>query len=433
MIFCPYCGTPLDGATICPKCGADISAISSTPPASPKGDPQSNPSTDKQSSLAKNIPQEKRKFVVAAAVAFMLLVILLFALIPGKKDVIQLTDYVSIDSVSGMDGYGHMEYSFDSYSVYLKLFGIDVKDEQDAEALFSEENLLKTEKIQAVLEGVSVKADKVDNLSNGDKVNITVSFENPTKEKLDFELRGGEISYTVEGLIDSLPFDPFSDDIISVAFTGASGSGEAIVGMVSDNELYNGITYSFSNNYGLSNGDEVILTAVFDQPYFVSLGYSVPDQCSKTYTVSGLKDFFRPENGLSASERTRFEELTMSSVMTDISKDVLAKDMPVLDSEFWSLYYFETKMPGTTFFDMTYGTEGRCGIIGIAKITFDSSWSGTYEDVYFALFPDCMTGEDGHLTYNEDNFVVFDRSVADETEAVEWLGEHFDELTFTKL
>lgn len=63
----------------------------------------------------------------------------------GKS--IDLTNYVSIDAVSGADGYGHLEYSFDSYSVYQKIAGIDAKNDKDVEALFSEESLLKTEKI----------------------------------------------------------------------------------------------------------------------------------------------------------------------------------------------------------------------------------------------------------------------------------------------
>lgn len=424
MNFCPHCGAPMTGATVCPQCGADITSATT---------PHSDISTGKPSFLKKNIPQEKRKYVVAGFVALMVLLLCLSFLLPRKKNVILLTDYVHIDSVTGADGYGHLEYSFDSYSVYQKLADMDVKNDKDAEALFSEENLLKAEKIMTVLEGVTVTADKNDNLSNGDKVTLTVSFDNPTKEKLDFELRGGEISYTVEGLAEGLPFDPFSEDIISVAFTGASGSGEAIIGLVSGDDIYKAVTYSFSNNYNLSNGDEVVLTAVFDQQYFAALGYAVPDQCSKTYIVSGLKDFFRPSDGLSVSERTRFEDLTMSSVLDDTARDVLTKDMSVLDSEFWSLYYFETKTPGTTFFDMIHGFGGHCGIMGIAKVVFESSWTGTYEDVYFVAFPDCMMGDDGHLTYDEENFIVFDSPVSDETEALDWLADQFPELTFSEL
>lgn len=350
----------------------------------------------------------------------------------GKS--IDLTDYVSIDAVSGADGYGHLEYSFDSYSVYQKIAGIDVKNDKDIEALFSEENLLKTEKIWAALEGVSVVADKSDNLSNGDKVTLTVSFDNPTNEKLDFKLRGGKITYTVEGLADGLPFDPFSEDVISVAFIGVFGGGEAIVGLVSDDAMYKGVTYSFANNYNLSNGDEITLTAVFDQQYFASLGYTVPEQCSKTYTVSGLKDFFRPSDGLSVSERTRFEELTMSSALSYAAEDILTKDMPVLDSEFWSLYYFEPKMPGTHFFDMIHGFSGYCGIIGVAKVVLDNPWDDEpYEDVIFVVYPDCMMGDDGHLTYSENDFVIFDSSFSNETEAMDWLADQMDELNFTKL
>lgn len=349
----------------------------------------------------------------------------------GKS--IDLTDYVSIDAVSGADGYGHLEYSFDSYSVYQKIAGIDVKNDNDVEALFSEENLLKTEKIWAALEGVSVVADKSDNLSNGDKVTLTVSFDNPTNEKLDFKLRGGKITYTVEGLADGLPFDPFSEDVISVAFIGASGGGEAIVGLVSDDAMYKGVTYSFANNYKLSDGEEVTLNAVFDQQYYASLGYTVPEQCSKSYTISGLKDFFRPSDGLPVSERSRFEDLTMSSALSYAAEDILVKDMPVLDSEFWSLYYFEPKMPGTHFFDMIHGFSGYCGIIGVAKVVFESSWTGTFEDVMFVVYPDCMVGDDGHLTYNEDDFLVFDTSASSEDEAMDWLADQLDELNFTKL
>lgn len=433
MNFCPHCGAPLNGAAVCPQCDTDTSATPSTQPSALEGNSQISTSTSKTSFLKQNIPQEKRKYAVAGFVLIMILCIALSVLIPHKKDVILLTDYVSIDSVTGADGYGHLEYSFDSYSVYQKLVGVNVKDDKDAEALFSEESLQKTEKIWAALEGVSVVADKSDNLSNGDKVTLTVSFNNPTNEKLDFELRGGKISYTVEGLADGLPFDPFSEDVISVAFTGATGSGEAIVGLVSDDDMYKGVTYSFANNYNLSNDDEVTLTAVFDQQYYASLGYTVPEQCSKSYTVSGLKDFFRPSDGLSVSERTRFEELTMSSALSYAAEDILTKDMPVLDSEFWSLYYFEPKMPGTHFFDMVHGFSGYCGIIGVAKVVFESSWTGTYEDVMFVVYPDCMVGDDGHLTYNEDDFLVFDSSFSNETEAMDWLAGQLDELNFTKL
>ena len=156
MNFCPNCGAPLNGATVCPQCGADTSAANSTPNPALKGDPNANTPTGKLSFMKKNIPQEKRKYVVAGFALLMLLCIALSVLIPHKKDVILLTDYVSIDSVSGMDGYGHLEYSFDSYSVYQKLSGAEIKNDKDAEAFFNEENLSKLDKISSVLEGMSV-------------------------------------------------------------------------------------------------------------------------------------------------------------------------------------------------------------------------------------------------------------------------------------
>lgn len=434
MNFCPHCGAPLNGAAVCPKCGADASAYTPAPASLHDVASQPDAPTGKLSFLKKNIPQEKRKYVTAAFVVVMILCCALSLLTLRKRDVIHLADYVRIDAVTGMNGYGHLEYSFDSYSVYQKLTGADIKNDKDAEAFFSEENLSKADMVSAALEGVSVEADKCDGLSNGDKVTVTVSFKNPTGEKLDFELLGGEFTYTVEGLIEDMPFDPFSEEIISVAFTGASGSGEAIVGMVSDNELYDGVTYKFSDNHDLSNGDEVTLTAIFDQQYFASWGFTVPEQCSKTYTVSGLKDFFRPSDGLSATERTRFEDLTVSSTLDLAAKNVLTKDMSVLDSELWGLYYFETKTPGAPFHDMTYGFRAHCGIMGIAKVILDNPWDDEpCEDVFFVVFPDCMTGDDGQLAYDQDSFVVFDHAVSDEAEAMEWLGKKFDELTFTKL
>lgn len=433
MNFCPHCGAPMNGASICPQCGAASSVKSSAPTSLKEDNPQPVTPTGKLSFLKKNIPQEKRKYVVIGCALLMILCIGLSALIPRRKNVILLTDYVTIAAGNDMNGYGHIEYSFDSYSVYRKLAGIDQMTDKDVESAFSEGNMQTAPKIWAALEGVFIVADKSDNLFNGDKVTLTVSFENPTDEKLDYELRGGKISYTVEGLIEDMPFDPFSEDVISVAFTGASGSGEAIIGLVSGDDMYKAVTYSFSDNYNLSNGDEIVLTAVFNQQYFADLGYTVPDQCNKTFIVSGLKDFFRPSDGLSDSERVRFEDLTMSSVMTDISKDVLAKNMTVLNSEFWALYYFETKVPGTSYFDMIHGFEGHCGIIGIAKADFESSWSGSYEDVYFVVFPDCMAGDDGHLIYDEDNFIVIDSPVSNETEAVRWLEDQFSQLTFSKI
>ena len=51
----------------------------------------------------------------------------------------------------------------------------------------------------------------------------------------------------------------------------------------------------------------------------------------------------------------------------------------------------------------------------------------------FVVYPDCMVGDDGHLTYNEDDFLVFDSSFSNETEAMDWLADQLDELNFTKL
>lgn len=83
---------------------------------------------------------------------------------------------------------------------------------------------------------------------------------------------------------------------------------------------------------------------------------------------------------------------------------------------------------------MTYGFRAHCGIMGIAKVILDNPWDDEpCEDVFFVVFPDCMTGDDGQLAYDQDSFVVFDHAVSDEAEAMEWLGKKFDELTFTKL
>lgn len=132
-----------------------------------------------------------------------------------------------------------------------------------------------------------------ENLSNGDEVTLTIEVDNDALEDYDFKLSGGTKTYTVSGLDEIEPFDPFEN--LAISFGGMAPNGYASIDTSDMKETGVSLNYTLDKNKGLSNGDEVTVTISTNsgtdvEEYCLSKG-KIPTVTEKTFTVSDLASY----------------------------------------------------------------------------------------------------------------------------------------------
>ena len=120
-------------------------------------------------------------------IALSLICVLALCLLSGcGKTAVDLTDYVNV-RFSGANGNGRARCDLD-YSALEAALAADSSKEAGLGSLLRLESSIH----------ITVTPDK--NLSNGDKVTVTVSFDADAAKTAGYKLKGGSRSFTVKGL-----------------------------------------------------------------------------------------------------------------------------------------------------------------------------------------------------------------------------------------
>ena len=243
MKYCTYCGKQLNDEESC-SCQ------------SPQGAPGvAQPVAVKFSCI--NV----KKVAILAVVALTVLIAVI-GLISYAGSVIDLTDYIVIEGVTGLNGQGTLKYELDEDRLMMAIGG-EVSNEKITEENFEAimaENLEKLGELQNALRCITVSADRESGLSNGDTVTVTASFKNTESYRFSYHFKTGSQTYTVAGLQEGKTVDPFAAEYVSVTFSGISTKGTAELGILSDEEPGSLFSYRLSQDEDLSNGDTVTLT-----------------------------------------------------------------------------------------------------------------------------------------------------------------------------
>lgn len=214
----------------------------------------------------------------------------------GSKNEINLQNYVTVE-VNGGNGYGKAYASID----YL---GLDA------------------------LSGIRYTLDKTENLSNGDKITVSVTYPEALGEVLDANIipaSGDSWSVEVAGLIELYTFDLFEN--IEISFDGYNGFGVPDVQVNGGNN----VGWSASQEEYLSNGDVVTVTLTGPDggdllDYCMFEGF-LPEKKSMEFTVSGLAELPKVdlfENlDVTVEGKAPFLKLAIRSEHDDIEYEVV--------------------------------------------------------------------------------------------------------------
>ena len=144
-------------------------------------------------------------------------------------------------------------------------------------------------------ECVDGSLDKVHSLSNGDVVTYTWSCDDSyALQKYGYKLKYSNIEYKVSGLKKAETFDPFEG--MEIAFSGVGPEGTAEISGTPTNSEAKDLTFSCSQDYGLSNGDTIVVSVnspsgedIID--YCMEQFGKIPSPIEKDYTVEGLDSY----------------------------------------------------------------------------------------------------------------------------------------------
>lgn len=107
---------------------------------------------------------------------------------------------------------------------------------------------------------IKAKFNKEKDLKNGDKIKVTVDYDEKALKDAKIKLTNTEFEIEVKNLEDGIEFDPFDSKYLTVSFEGVDGGGSMNMSTTSDTPEE--IRYQSDNKYdrNLKNGDKVTIT-----------------------------------------------------------------------------------------------------------------------------------------------------------------------------
>jgi hypothetical protein len=219
----------------------------------------------------------KRIKITALVLVIMLSSVFVGGCAGGGKTTVDIEDFLTI-TVTGFDGSGRL-----STSIQWNPLEAFIQNEAGANEMT----------VSSFADTIEVSPDVSENLSNGDVVNLRISYNNTLAESLGVMFTGTAIRYTIEGL------DEFTNlslkEAANIEFKGFNGFGSMSLSIdrdffsASEQNIINSIRYSFEASENLKNGDSIEVEVSYNESEAQRLGIKMTDT-NFSVTVEGLEE-----------------------------------------------------------------------------------------------------------------------------------------------
>ena len=335
------------------------------------------------------IPQEPKKkskgpiiaIISAAVVALIGIIVAIVLLLMPSVEELDLSKYITVE-YDGYDSIGTAEVYLDKTKLLIGI--LDAQGEDTKSVSSSKLSLSLNALINSIEIEISSPDSALDSLSNGDKITVTVKYDELLMEKNDLEFINAKKEYTVKGLVELEEIDPFED--VTVEFSGTSPNGYANYSIGSDIDCVRWATMEFDNNSGLRNGDVVTLSidpASVDNAVKEGYKFAVT---SKEYTVEGLNYYYESLDQISDEHMAEFKEKADKEIEDEIS---WLYNMAMTDIQNIGTYFAKAEdYPSNSYIIFVY----------TATLTSEDGKFPTSQ-IYIPVKVSGMLVEDGELDY----------------------------------
>lgn len=285
-MFCPECGKEIaNDSVFCEHCGKKI-AEEVTPNVQ-----QGTNFTAPQTAPAK--PMNKKTVILIAVIAICAVVGIVLAL--THKHTIDLSEYTKVE-FNGCDGYGTAYVQFDSAALLEEAAKYDKELAKKSKSISDSDSLseLFGELVDSAVDtysylNIKTSLDKDSKLKNGDKVTVTLKFDNEEAKKHGIKFKCEKIEKKVSGLSDCTAVNPF--DYITVKFEGMAPNATAYIEK-SGEDYISDTSFSLDKDSGISLGDTITVTIDDSQAQYLAEQYGVAyTETSKTYTCDSVSSY----------------------------------------------------------------------------------------------------------------------------------------------
>ena len=227
---------------------------------------------------------------------------------------INLTDYATVN-FEGVDGKGTATVNYDLTQLEKDFVG-------DDDGNISQEEAQELVNFASFEMSIKWELDKQEALSNGDKVKLTVTYNEDSAKEQKINIKGETTKeFEVTGLKEPITLDAFDPEVFDTD-TGVKISYEGISPMASiviengcgDGQAQRFVEYVPDKTYEISNGDTITITASLTEQA-IKEGYVLKEEQTQI-TVEGLESYV-----LNLSELNEGDRNNVETKLNDLFKD----------------------------------------------------------------------------------------------------------------
>lgn len=171
---------------------------------------------------------------------------------------------------------------------------------------------------------ISCEADKTENLRNGDKIKITVSYDKDLAKELGVSFKDLSSTFTVEGLKEPILVDPFDTAVfgtetgVNVRLDGiAPFANLSIENNCSQSQPQSKVIYQADNSGNLKNGDSITVVASLSGSAEQE-GYTLT-RTETILQVAGLDSYITDVSQIQSADldklRSKLEDYFLNSIV----------------------------------------------------------------------------------------------------------------------
>jgi uncharacterized Zn finger protein (UPF0148 family) len=235
------------------------------------------------------------------AVAAVVLLIVIGVVVANSAKSVNLENMIAF-SVEGVDQKGTAYCSLDEdafTAAVIKARGGKVPSDPTSPA-WSEAS--EQYQVSYLMSLVTLTVEDNANLSNGDKVTVTIEYDGDAAKRCGIRFKGDSAQFTVAGLEELIALDPFEN--LTVTFEGIAPNAYASLSYDGDDGYLSEYNFYTDNGENLDKGDTVTVYAQWDEAE--ELGYYL-SETEKEYTCEDVAAYLSTLSELEDSAMTQLQ------------------------------------------------------------------------------------------------------------------------------
>lgn len=215
-------------------------------------------------------------------------------------------------SYSGLNTNGKAELNIDKkeLGVYLRKMDISLMDSE------------------YFASSVKTEIDTTEQLSNGDEIVVTVSFDEGLAKQFDLNIPTNELKYKVSGLTEGKRVDIFEN--VNILYEGVSSQATAKVQNNWKDEFLSKLEIDvyimegkdiYSSASDLNNGDSIVMTLSLSVLTTLEENGYIPEKESKRVKVNGLPEYIKDVKELSDKHKKEIQQITKDCLHKSLKEE----------------------------------------------------------------------------------------------------------------